>query len=137
MVGVAAMAVWQRRANSAHERRPAPLRRPRPYPFEHGEPPHVGGEVLQPDLGTSAHQADAAHQLAAHRVRLIAEHVLDPGAHARAGSVALLFARAERPVARRAPVDAALVAPLGKVGFSLGGAVGAVGPSYAGIWVTG
>src|SRR5215217_570320 len=86
---------------------PGALRRLCRHAFEHAEAAHVIDQVLHPDLRLGADQADGADQFAAHDVRLVGEHVLDPGAHARAGGVAPLLARGERPVAGRAAVDAA------------------------------
>ena len=54
------------------------------------EAAHVVGEVFHPDLGLGPHQADRAHQGAAHVVGLRAEDVLYPDPHGGFGPVAAL-----------------------------------------------
>src|SRR5262245_5865865 len=49
-------------------------------------------EVHHPDLEPRPHDADGAHDLAAHRVLLVAEDMLDTGAHLRARRVRRLLA---------------------------------------------
>src|ERR1700674_4884098 len=101
------------------------------HPLELYKSAHVVAEVHHPDLEPRPRHADGAHELAAHRVLLVAEHMLDTRAHLRARRVGGLLRRRERTIARRAPMDAALQAPRLELLLDLGRAVGAVGPHLA------
>ena len=83
---------WLDRLNS---RNPTRGRRATPAAaairFEMREAAHVVDKVLHADLHGGTHQPDGAHDLAAHRARLMAEYVLDAGAHPRARGVAALL----------------------------------------------
>jgi hypothetical protein len=75
------------------------------------------------------HHADRAHDLATHRVLLVAEHVLDAGAHFRARRVGGHLRLRQGTVACPAPVNAALQAPPPQLCLDLGRAVSTVGPN--------
>src|SRR6266436_4690109 len=62
------------------------------HPLELNQPADVVAEVHHPDLEPRPHDADGAHDLAAHRALLVAEYVLDTGAHLRARRVRRLLA---------------------------------------------
>src|SRR5260370_42124477 len=62
------------------------------HPLELYQPADVVAEVHHPDLALRPHDADGTHDLAAHRALLVAEHVLDTGAHLRARRVRRLLA---------------------------------------------
>src|SRR5215813_3867459 len=79
-------------------------------PLELNQPADVVTEVHHPDLKPRPRDADGAHDLAAHRVLLVAEYVLDTRAHPRARRVRRLLALRQRTISCRAPVDTALQA---------------------------
>jgi hypothetical protein len=56
------------------------------------QPAEVVAEVHHPDLEPRPRDADGAHDLAVHRALLVAEYVLDTGAHLRARRVRRLLA---------------------------------------------
>src|SRR5215813_14155721 len=62
------------------------------HSLELNQPADVVAEVHHADLESRSHDADGAHDLAAHRVLLLAEYVLDTGAHLRARRVRRLLA---------------------------------------------
>src|SRR5258707_8258430 len=62
------------------------------HPLELNQPADVVAEVHHPDLEPRPHDADGTHDLAAHRALLVAEYVLDTGAHLRARRVRRLLA---------------------------------------------
>src|SRR5881397_2338490 len=80
------------------------------HPLELHQAAHVVAEVHHPDLEPRPRHADGAHNLAAHRVLLVAEHMLDTCAHLRAHRVGGLLRLRQWTIARRAPMDAALQA---------------------------
>src|SRR6516225_7287685 len=80
------------------------------HSLELNQPADVVAEVHHADLESRSHDADGAHDLAAHRVLLLAEYVLDTGAHLRARRVRRLLALCQRMTACGAPVDTALQA---------------------------
>ena len=49
--------------------------------LEHNKAAHVVGQILHPDLHPGPHDADRAHELAAHAGVLTAEHMLNPRPH--------------------------------------------------------
>src|SRR5262249_62390122 len=57
------------------------------HSLELNQPADVVAEVHHADLESRSRDADGAHDLAAHRVLLLAEYVLDTGAHLRARRV--------------------------------------------------
>src|SRR5262249_49943201 len=59
----------------------------RRHPLELNQLADVVAEVHHPDLEPCPRDADGAHDLAAHRALLLAEYVLDTGAHLRARRV--------------------------------------------------
>jgi hypothetical protein len=69
-----------------------------------------------------------AHDLAAHRVLLVAEYVLDTRAHPRARRVRRFLALRQRTISCGAPVDTALQALRLQARLNLHRAVGAVRP---------
>src|SRR5712671_4043444 len=58
------------------------------HPLELNQPADVVAEVHHPDLEPRPRDADGAHDLAAHRALLVAEYMLDTGAHPRASALA-------------------------------------------------
>src|SRR6516225_5391116 len=72
-------------ASPGKSRSARPRDPPRPSPDGYAEVHHA-------DLESRSHDADGAHDLAAHRVLLLAEYVLDTGAHLRARRVRRLLA---------------------------------------------
>src|ERR1700674_5402256 len=78
------------------------------HPLELYKSAHVVAEVHHPDLESRPRHADGAHDLAAHRVLLVTEHMFDTRAHPRARRVRGFLRRRERAIARCAPMDAAL-----------------------------
>src|SRR2546421_1510372 len=85
-------------------------------------------EVHHPDLKPRPRDADGAHDLAAHRVLLVAEYVLDTRAYPRARRVRRLLALRQRTISCGATVDMALQALLLQARLNLHRAVGAVRP---------
>src|SRR5215469_11485415 len=73
-------------------------------------PADVVAEVHHANLEPRPHDANGAHNLAAHRVLLLAEYVLDTGAPLRERRVRRLLALGQRMIACGAPVDTALQA---------------------------
>src|SRR6195256_6617075 len=100
----------------------------RRHPLELNQPANVVTEVHHPNLEPRPRDADGAHDLAAHRALLVAEYVLDTGAHLRARRVRRLLALCQRTIACGAPVDTALQALLLQARLDLDRAVGAVRP---------
>ena len=78
------------------------------HPLEMHQSAHVVAQVHHADLEPRPRQADGAHDLAAHRVLLVDEHMLDARAHFRARRVSGLLSFRQRMVACPAPMDAAL-----------------------------
>ena len=72
---------------------------------------HIVSQVLHPDLGLGPRQADAAHERAAHVVRLRAENMLDPDPHLGFCVVPLLGPFAQRLAALALSVNAAFQIP--------------------------
>src|SRR5262245_39520988 len=97
-------------------------------PLELNQPADVVTEVHHPDLKPRPRDADGAHDLAAHRVLLVAEYVLDTRAHPRARRVRRLLALRQRTISCGAPVDTALQALRLQARLNLHRAVGAVRP---------
>src|SRR5215472_5297478 len=97
-------------------------------PLELNQPTDVVAEVHHPDLEPRPRDADGAHDLAAHRVLLVAEYVLDTRAHPRARRVRRLLALRQRTISCGAPVDTALQALRLQARLNLHRAVGAVRP---------
>src|SRR5258707_4309080 len=97
-------------------------------PLELNQPANVVTEVHHPDLKPRPRDADGAHDLAAHRVLLVAEYVLDTRAHPRARRVRRLLALRQRTISRGATVDMALQALRRQARLNLHRAVGAVRP---------
>src|SRR6195256_4144961 len=100
----------------------------RRHPLELNQAANVVTEVHHPNLEPRPRDADGAHDLAAHRALLVAEYVLDTGAHLRARRVRRLLALCQRTIACGAPVDTALQALLLQARLDLDRAVGAVRP---------
>src|SRR5258708_24395532 len=100
----------------------------RRHPLELNQPTDVVAEVHHPDLEPRPHDANGAHDLAAHRALLVAEYMLDTGAHLRARRVCRLLALCQRTIACGTPVDTALQAPRFQARLALHRAVGAVRP---------
>src|SRR5437899_62066 len=92
------------------------------------QPADVVTEVHHPDLKPRPRDADGAHDLAAHRVLLVAEYVLDTRAHSRARRVRRLLALRQRTISCGATVDMALQALRRQARLNLHRAVGAVRP---------
>src|SRR6195256_5350747 len=80
----------------------------RRHPLELNQAANVVTEVHHPNLEPRPRDADGAHDLAAHRALLVAEYVLDTGAHLRARRVRRLLALCQRTIACGAPVVRAL-----------------------------
>src|SRR5258708_14866283 len=80
------------------------------HPLELNQPADVVAQVHHPDLEPRPHDADGTDDLAAHRALLVAEHVLDTGAHLRSRRVRRLLALWQRTIACATPVDIALQA---------------------------
>src|SRR5262249_59859381 len=97
-------------------------------PLELNQPADVVPEVHHPDLNPRPRDADGAHDLAAHRVLLVAEYVLDTRAHPRARRVRRLLALRQRTISCGATVDMALQALRLQARLNLHRAVGAVRP---------
>src|SRR5437667_11673610 len=95
-------------------------------PLELSQPADVVTEVHHPDLKPRPRDADGAHDLAAHRVLLVAEYVLDTRAYPRARRVRRLLALRQRTISCGAPVD--IEALLLQARLNLHRAVGAVRP---------
>jgi|GEM_PF-6870486 len=68
---------------------------------------HIVGEVLHPDRGLGPHQADRAHQGAAHVVGLHAKDMLDPDPHGGFGAATALGLFSQRLAALAFTVDVA------------------------------
>src|SRR5258705_13882524 len=96
------------------------------HPLELYKSAHVVAEVHHPDLKPRPRDADGAHDLAAHRVLLVAEYVLDTRAHPRARRVRRLLALRQRTISCGATVDMALQALRRQARLNLHRAVGAV-----------
>src|SRR3981189_1565337 len=99
-----------------------------PHPLELNQAANVVTEVHHPNLEPRPRDADGAHDLAAQRALLVAEYVLDTGAHLRARRVRRLLALCQRTIACGAPVGTALQALLLPDRPDLDRAVGAVRP---------
>src|SRR6266550_1106982 len=110
---------WRPRAPLQDAARTPPVSALRP-----AQPP----EVHHPDLKPRPRDADGAHDLAAHRVLLVAEYVLDTRAYPRARRVRRLLALRQRTISCGAPVDMALQALRHQARLNLHRAVGAVRP---------
>jgi hypothetical protein len=92
------------------------------------QPPAAGVESAGgcSDLKPRPRDADGAHDLATHRVLLVAEYVLDTRAHPRARRVRRLLALRQRTISCGAPGDTALQAFRLQARLNLQRAVGAV-----------
>src|SRR5213592_5209849 len=107
-----------------------------PSALKRAQPPPARAELAcgccnrgsSPDLEPRPRDADGAHNLAAHRVLLVAEYVLDTRAHSRARRVRRLLALRQRTISCGATVDMALQALRRQARLNLHRAVGAVRP---------
>src|SRR5262249_51346657 len=98
------------------------------HPLELNQPADVVAEVHHANLEPRPHDANGAHNLAAHRDLLLAEYVLDTGAHLRERRGRRLLALSQRMIASGAPTDTALQPLRLQVRIDLVRAVGAVRP---------
>src|SRR4029450_13523865 len=94
-------------------------------PLELNQPAGVVTEGHHPHLTPPPREPDGAHDLAAHRVLLVAEYVLDARAHPRARRVRRLLALRQRTISCGAAAD---TGPQGLARLHLPRAVGAVRP---------
>src|SRR3981189_3409343 len=69
------------------------------HPLELNQAANVVTEVHHPNLEPRPRDADGAHDLAAHCALLVAEYVLNSGAHLRARRVRRLLALCQRTIA--------------------------------------
>src|ERR1019366_7913793 len=98
------------------------------HPLKLHQPAHVVDQVHHADLHRGARDADGPHELAAHRVFLMAEHMLDTGASPWACRVGRRLALRQWMVAVGPPMDAALVTLGLELGLDLRRPIGAIGP---------
>src|SRR3981189_2891234 len=98
------------------------------HPLELNQAANVVTEVHHPNLEPRPRDADGAHDLAAHRALLVADYVLNSGAHLRARRVRRLLALCQRTIASGARGEPALQALLLQARLDLDRAVGAVRP---------
>ena len=82
----------------------------RGHPVQRHEAANIVGEVLQADFGARPHDADRAHDPAAHRTLLRAEYMLDASADSALGAVRSRLRIRQGMVAAGTPMNTAVEA---------------------------